>query len=651
MERIKKIKIKQQDGSMSDYIPIGVNAEDVDLKNGLDLETSISKKPYYFNSVSDMKTAEYLKDGDYVITLGYYEENDGGGATYLIREKTSNNVEDGGSIHFVNGLVAELLISDTVSVKQFGAKGNSETNDTVVIQNTFNYCKANNYEVFIPEGTYMVSQLDGYSGMKLSGVNKYKSILKSIANNTCTTGLLRFLEGAIVRPHISNLTLEGNKWHNTNVFDGLYFFTAERQTDSYLNVQSLEIQNFTGNGLTFDGTATTYCIREARVDDVRCSSNDGYGFNINSATDNMFSQNTACFSKKSGFYIKGANQKFVSCKAHTNGIGDETTIDLTRTPASAYSQTSDSSYNSAKTYFTRSGTGFNDDPYVFTKFTGTSFVSGTTYYERKKDYYKRYPGFEILCSRSSFNSCEAQDNYADGAYVQGLGNTLTGFIGDNNGFLTVKGEGTGGTKLSYADAGLEQIYDGVHIFGCNSVNVSGIFNNFRKDSTGIQQRAGLGVEKSSIVNAEIICTNQLKNYVKINSGNTVSIIANGQEVIEEYDISRLQINTENYEIYSSNTNESTIKRIGNKVFLHLCIDNQTDGIVASSNDIDVLTLPAGFRPLMHHCFNGMLSTNHGYSIAGNGTINVYKNGKVGVRGNSSVTAKSIILDCCYETTL
>ena len=647
----EQLKNKVDKNSIENSLDSSRTDKVLSAKQGKILGDTLNKKTYYCKTIAEMVADNKLKNGDLVVTEGYYSVNDGGAAEYLIRNIKSDDVNDGGSIYFLNsGLVAELIVKNEVNVKQFGAKGDGIANDTLSIQKCFNYCRDKKYEVKINEGTFIVSQLDGYSGMKLSGVNKNKTILKSISNNSCTTGLLRFMENAIVRPSISNLMLDGNKTNNINIFDGLYFYTEQRQTDSYLNIQSIEIQNFTGNGLVFDGTASTYCIREARVNDVRCSSNDGYGFYINSATDNMFLQNTACFNKKSGFYIKGANQKFISCKAHTNGIGDEETIDLSRTPASAYEQTSDTYYISSKTYYTRSGTEYNDNPYTFSKFTGSSFQPGITYYELKKDYYKRYPGFEILSSRSSFSSCEAQDNYADGAYVQGLGNSIMSFIGDNNGFLTVKGEGTGGTKISYEDAGLEQIYDGIHIYSCNSINISGIFNNFRKNETGICQRAGVGIDKSSIINVNIICSNQIVNYIKLSSGNTVSIIVNGQEAIEEYDISRFIIETANYSIYSANTNESTVKRIGNKVFLHLCIDG-TNGIPASNSDIDILTLPSGFRPLMHHCYNGMLSNNHGYSIAGNGTINIYKTGMIGIRGNSNVNATSIIIDCCYETNL
>lgn len=97
----------------------------------LALETQ-KKKASYYKCVSDMKADSHLKAGMTAITLGYYSENDGGGGTFFIREKNNDDTEDGGSIHFVNGLVAELIVEkDTVNFKQFGAKsGENEDNST-----------------------------------------------------------------------------------------------------------------------------------------------------------------------------------------------------------------------------------------------------------------------------------------------------------------------------------------------------------------------------------------------------------------------------------------------------------------------------------------------------------------------------------------
>lgn len=175
MKKIKTVKIKEIDGSIGEEsYAITADAKDVDMSNGRsvqetigtididkngniatqlknkisknnivdDLESSdpnkvlsanqgkilgdkINKKPYHFNNIEDMKKAN-LKAGDMVLTLGYYEANDGGAARYIIVNDSSLTA-DGGSVHDLkNGLKAVLLLENNMlNVKQFGAKGNA----------------------------------------------------------------------------------------------------------------------------------------------------------------------------------------------------------------------------------------------------------------------------------------------------------------------------------------------------------------------------------------------------------------------------------------------------------------------------------------------------------------------------------------------
>lgn len=81
---VKKIKIKKQDGTFTDYIPIGAEAQNISTADGKSVEYKLARKPYYFNSVADMKSASYLKVGDMVETLGYYNDHDKGAATFEI---------------------------------------------------------------------------------------------------------------------------------------------------------------------------------------------------------------------------------------------------------------------------------------------------------------------------------------------------------------------------------------------------------------------------------------------------------------------------------------------------------------------------------------------------------------------------------------
>ena len=102
-----------------------------------------------------MKIDMALGYADLVHTLGYYEANDGGAADYIIREKTEDDIEDNGLIHILdNGLVAELIIRDSINIKQFGATGDGVTDDTEAIQNAINECT----NIYIPKGIYKITR-------------------------------------------------------------------------------------------------------------------------------------------------------------------------------------------------------------------------------------------------------------------------------------------------------------------------------------------------------------------------------------------------------------------------------------------------------------------------------------------------------------
>ena len=132
---IKKVKIMQQDGTFTDYIPLGAEAENINV-DGESVEVKLNKKPYYYDTVADMKADTKLKAGDMAVTLGYYSANDGGGAEYIIVTSSSNYSET-----LNNNLVAELIIKDKVTPEQFGAKGDGTTDDTTSLTSMFPWRK------------------------------------------------------------------------------------------------------------------------------------------------------------------------------------------------------------------------------------------------------------------------------------------------------------------------------------------------------------------------------------------------------------------------------------------------------------------------------------------------------------------------------
>lgn len=173
---VKKIKIKKQDGTFTDYIPIGAEAQNISTSDGDSVQLKLNKKPYHYNNVADMKADTKLKVGDYICTLGYYEANDGGAGDY--RVVSGNYTDNGGSYHQLkNNLYAELIIKDKINVKQFGAYGDNTHDDTLSFQNAINYIDKDG-TVCVPKGTYKISStLTTNVSISIIGTNDVPKII------------------------------------------------------------------------------------------------------------------------------------------------------------------------------------------------------------------------------------------------------------------------------------------------------------------------------------------------------------------------------------------------------------------------------------------------------------------------------------------
>lgn len=113
-----------------------------------------------FNSVEEMKASNTLKAGALAKTLGFYTAGDGGGADYVITNDIGEDEADEATlISLQKELYAKLLLKDYVDLKQFGAKGDGETNDTEIIQKAINYAYHNGLSVFIPKGTFKIKKI------------------------------------------------------------------------------------------------------------------------------------------------------------------------------------------------------------------------------------------------------------------------------------------------------------------------------------------------------------------------------------------------------------------------------------------------------------------------------------------------------------
>jgi len=120
-----------------------------------DGEMSRAMSTSIYNTVAVMKADTTISAGIHCKTLGYYNIDDGGGAEYQIVDDNTLVANNGDIIELDNGLKAKMIISSSVNVKQFGAKGDEVADDTFAI----NTALANCNNVYIPDGHYMINTL------------------------------------------------------------------------------------------------------------------------------------------------------------------------------------------------------------------------------------------------------------------------------------------------------------------------------------------------------------------------------------------------------------------------------------------------------------------------------------------------------------
>lgn len=255
------------------------NKEEVDNKLSL-RDLLINQKPYYFNTVAAMKAYD-LSAGDYVITKGYHQANDGGCASYEIVNDNSL-VDDGGSIITLNNeLKAILLIKDVVCVKQFGAYGDNTHNDTSKLQKAIDYTQEKNGVLYLNNGIYKItSPLTITKSFKMIGdYNKGETntgyLGSEIIQASENTNLINFTTNSIYNMQIENIRFKGNGGRGLNI-DGIFF------------------SEFSFNNLIFNGGfADALYLDQATIGDIRncvISSNNG-GINLKNASGIVFTNN------------------------------------------------------------------------------------------------------------------------------------------------------------------------------------------------------------------------------------------------------------------------------------------------------------------------------------------------------------------------
>lgn len=209
-------------------------------------------KVFTFDSVAEMLAAGLVPEV-YAVTSGYYAVNDGGAAFYRIRNKAQTDIDDGGSVLFLNnGNVAELIIiNGIVNVKQFGAKGNGSTNDAAAINNAVNCTKAN--QILFPKATYALNSeiVFNRGNVTIIGNNAALFCLSSYVSRHVIW--LRNDSSQMHNIVIDGLEINGNKANITSNVTGILAGSSSTDPITDITIRNCYIHGLTHNGIHLDG--------------------------------------------------------------------------------------------------------------------------------------------------------------------------------------------------------------------------------------------------------------------------------------------------------------------------------------------------------------------------------------------------------------
>lgn len=143
-----------------------------------------------------IQNPDILKDNTIIVTTGFYSPGDGGSAIYKVQKIQSNeswvssgygfDINDNGEIK-VQEKKLKYIPQNATNVKCLGAKGNNKGNDTVCLQQSFEFFMNDSIpSVYIPTGKYHVYEpLECYKEgryFKVYGDSKRESMLVAKAN-------------------------------------------------------------------------------------------------------------------------------------------------------------------------------------------------------------------------------------------------------------------------------------------------------------------------------------------------------------------------------------------------------------------------------------------------------------------------------------
>lgn len=147
---------------------------------------------------------------------GYYVPGDRGGGDYYLDGTDTTSPDNGGTIIVANdGARWKLVYTNSLSVRQFGAKGDGVTLDTAAIQSWLNVLSANKVRGFLPKGVYLSGGFLLPSNVYVEGEDMFNSVLR--ARNGLNANFITSTGYATSNPlngnaniYLGNFTIDAN---------------------------------------------------------------------------------------------------------------------------------------------------------------------------------------------------------------------------------------------------------------------------------------------------------------------------------------------------------------------------------------------------------------------------------------------------------
>ncbi|MFJ8577362.1 glycosyl hydrolase family 28-related protein [Micromonospora sp. NPDC093277] len=243
------------------------------------------------------------------------------GSTVLVGAAASNLFSDGAS-------------GSVIDVKEHGAVGDGETDDTKSLQKAIDAARGTGGIVFFPPGTYLTRTLTLYSRVHLRGSGGDATTLKLRAGANSAViesdGYAKLAgtrsDDGITLFSVRDLAVDGNKQQNPHGGYGLRIYGYGYELTEVI------VFNCRNDGVVSEWGPTaalpTGQQMESRLSAVRARENDGHGFHFAGPHDSLFLNCLASQNGGAGFRLAGESHGTFMVNCHAWGLRQDLSFDL-----------------------------------------------------------------------------------------------------------------------------------------------------------------------------------------------------------------------------------------------------------------------------------------------------------------------------------